>query len=336
MKLQCISDEFTFSFKVYDLEGRFIEHVLKTWNATDKNLGILLNGTKGSGKTQTGKLLANATGLPIILIDSNSDGVLEFIKGFDFPCVLFFDEYEKVFEEDGDILTLMDGMYSDLNRKMFILTTNEKHINMNLLSRPSRIRYFREFTNIPLDMMVAYIKDNLKDSSRIEEIIRFIDKLEISTIDIVKAIVEEINLHDCSTEDILEFMNLKKKEIRIDCIYSEKGTRCEKIDSFKALCKSLYKPGKNLRGEMLEYLTPRDLGLYISTFTFSNSPANFKVGDAFSDGSWVINQIIPDDSGEVLFLEVIRYGEDTYYFCVENTSENVNSIYGSSIMDYVF
>ena len=335
-KLQCIDDEFKFSFKVYDLEDKFIQHVMKTWNATDKNLGILLNGTKGSGKTQTGKLLANATGLPIILVDTDDGGIVDFIKGFDFPCVLFFDEYEKVFEESGGILTLMDGMYSDLNRKMFILTTNEKLINRNLLSRPSRVRYFREFTNIPLDMMVAYIKDNLVNKDRIEEIIKFIDKLEISTIDIVKAIVEEVNLHDCSTDDILDFMNLSKKNIRINCIYCYENHTTNDLKEFKEKVARLFKPGKDDAGNEKEYLLPRHVNLHEGKFFFYKSPSELQPGDTVNDNDeWEIISIDKDENGEGYFMKTLRYGDETLFFYIESDTES-SSIYGEDLLRYTF
>lgn len=47
--LEEIADRFEFNFKVYDMEEEFIEHVLTTYSNTNSNLGILLNGTKGTG-----------------------------------------------------------------------------------------------------------------------------------------------------------------------------------------------------------------------------------------------------------------------------------------------
>lgn len=48
--LEEFADEFVFGFKVYGLESRFIDHVVTTYEHTESNLGILLNGTKGTGK----------------------------------------------------------------------------------------------------------------------------------------------------------------------------------------------------------------------------------------------------------------------------------------------
>jgi hypothetical protein len=89
----------------------------------------------------------------------------------------------------------MDGVYNSGFRKIFLLTTNELKINENLLGRPSRIRYVKEFRNLELQAVEEYLDENLKDQSIREEVISYIDTLSISTIDILKTVVEEINIH---------------------------------------------------------------------------------------------------------------------------------------------
>ena len=73
--------------------------------------------------------------------------------------------------------------------------TNELTINPNLLSRPSRIRYVRQFGNLEKNIVEEVINDTLKDLSVKDDVMDYIDTLEISTIDILKAIIEEINIH---------------------------------------------------------------------------------------------------------------------------------------------
>lgn len=48
--LELVAEKFEFSYKLYGLQNHFVQHVLKTFNNTKGNLGILLNGTKGTGK----------------------------------------------------------------------------------------------------------------------------------------------------------------------------------------------------------------------------------------------------------------------------------------------
>lgn len=47
--LERTADEFTFDFKLYGLQNKFIDYVLTSYNNTKGNFGILLTGTKGTG-----------------------------------------------------------------------------------------------------------------------------------------------------------------------------------------------------------------------------------------------------------------------------------------------
>ena len=192
------ADAFTFDYKIYGIEQKFIEHVMTAYENTKGNFGILLNGTKGTGKSVTAKILANKLNLPIIIVkgmgDKNSS-MFDFMKSFNFDCVFFLDEFEKNFnKEDSNILQIMDGVYTSQYRRIFLLTTNEPYINDNLISRPSRLRYVHEFSNLSQDIVKEYLNDNLKDMSKIDDVIAYVDTLSISTIDILKAITEEINI----------------------------------------------------------------------------------------------------------------------------------------------
>ena len=132
----------------------------------------------------------------IIVNQSFEGGILEFIPRLAFEAVILIDEAEKTFSEKDDahyLLKLIDGVYNR-TRKLYILTTNKLHINENLLGRPGRIRYIQEFTNLPKEAVEEYLEDNLKDKSKKDEILEIIDVLEISTIDILKSIVEEFNI----------------------------------------------------------------------------------------------------------------------------------------------
>ena len=51
----------------------------------------------------------------------------------------------------------------------------------------------KEFGNLSEKAIKEYLDDNLKDPTKRDEILQKVDQLEISTIDILKAIVEEVN-----------------------------------------------------------------------------------------------------------------------------------------------
>ena len=220
--LEKYADKFTFNYKLYGLQTEFCEHVLKTYKNTKGNLGIMLTGTKGTGKTVTAKALANEFNLPVIIVKDMGDSnqaMIEFLGGFNFDCILFFDEFEKNFSEsDSTILQIMDGVYSSEYRKIFLLTTNEMSINENMVGRPSRIRYVRHFGNLDLKTVEEYLDDTLEVPEARQELIDFIDTLTISTIDILKTIVNEVNIHGIKgLVKAKEFFNVSTLEYNYNC-----------------------------------------------------------------------------------------------------------------------
>lgn len=163
--------------------------------------------------------------LPVILVRNmgdDNDSMISFISSFNFDCILFLDEFEKEFGEDSVMLQIMDGVYTSEHRKVFLLTTNNLTINENLLDRPSRIRYVKQFGNLSKDVVDEYLNDNLKDKTNKEQLIDYIDTLSISTIDILKSIVEEVNIH--GVEKFLEsksIFNVSTASYDYSLIYSE-------------------------------------------------------------------------------------------------------------------
>ena len=221
--LEKYADKFVFDYKMYGLQKEFCDHVLKTYNNTTGNFGIMLTGTKGTGKTVTAKTLANDLNLPIIIMKDMGDqnqGMIEFVGKFNFDCVLFFDEFEKNFsDKDSTVLQIMDGVYNSSHRKIFLLTTNEMNVNENLVGRPSRLRYVRRFGNLDLKTVEEYLDDNLEIKEARQELIDFIDTLTISTIDILKTIVNEVNIHGIDgLKRAKEFFNVSTCSYDYRCV----------------------------------------------------------------------------------------------------------------------
>ncbi len=220
--LEKIDDTFRFSFKIYDLDCEDImSKIIRVWTSglfreSNKNLGVIFNGVKGTGKTIAAKLLCNRIGLPVIVISKPVDGMLEFIQSLHFEGIILIDEAEKTFNEDRDILLKMiDGVYNDM-RKLYILTTNKLAIDENLLGRPGRIRYIKEFSNLSAKAVNDVIDDNLNDASLKEEVLKVVDSLEISTIDILKAIIDECNIMGVVPSD--STLNIPKAKYKMQII----------------------------------------------------------------------------------------------------------------------
>jgi hypothetical protein len=210
--LERIDDEFEFGHKLYGLETKLINRVIKTWNSTTRNLGVLLNGLKGTGKTVTAKVICNQIKLPVIILNSKFEecNLPEFLNEIREDCVILVDEYEKIFGEDAELLTVMDGILSNDTRKLFLLTTNKTYINENMLQRPSRIRYFKTFKDLSPSVIEEIVDDTLKYQEFKDATINAISTLEIITIDVVKTIIEEVNIHRENPEEFMEVFNVKK------------------------------------------------------------------------------------------------------------------------------
>ena len=227
--LSKIAESFTFDYKLYGLNQKFIDYVLKTYENTTGNLGVLLDGIKGTGKTVTAKELCNRLQLPVILVqsmggDTNGKLIKYLSTAIDFDCIFFFDEYEKEFKNSSDVLSFMDGTYNSIYRKVFLLTTNELNVDPNLLGRPSRIRYKKSFSNLSEEITREILNDILEDKTAIEKVIELTHSMNIITIDLIKAIATEINIHGAeSLPDIKETFNIEFS--RFSYLYREVQVR---------------------------------------------------------------------------------------------------------------
>ena len=74
------------------------EKYLKSYQTFDKNLGILLSGMKGAGKTILSKMISIKSGMPTILVDGiGIDAIANLIQNYKInDVVFFFDEFEKI------------------------------------------------------------------------------------------------------------------------------------------------------------------------------------------------------------------------------------------------
>lgn len=227
-----IADEFKFPYKVYGLEKNFINIVKKTFTETTSgNLGVLLNGFQGTGKTVTCKVLCNELNLPVITITEDQPQLVDFVTSLNFNCVLFFDEYDKAFsvngsrydddENDGDpqgsskLLHMMDSVYNNSHRKVFLLTTNNRWVHPRLLQRPSRIRYVKEFGNLSRKIVEEIVEDCLKVKNLKNECVAFFKTIAAVTVDIVKSVIEDVNIHKVSPMVLESILNVEKLSVLV-------------------------------------------------------------------------------------------------------------------------
>lgn len=211
--LEPISD-FELPTKLYGDSARKADRILNTFMSRPLTTGVLLNGVKGSGKTMLAKLVsknAATIGIPTLVINKPycGDGFNQFIQSINGPCVILFDEFEKVYDyqEQERILTLFDGVYP--SKKLFLLTTNQKHnVSEYLKNRPGRIYYTFSFDTLESKFVREYCEDNLKNKTHIDDIVRYTQVFNFFNFDMLAAAVEEMNRYNESLIQVLDFLNI--------------------------------------------------------------------------------------------------------------------------------
>lgn len=337
-----ISDTFEFNFKIYDLGCEDIfQRVITTWFSDSfirdgKNLGVIFNGLKGTGKTIAAKLLSNRLGLPVIVVSKPISGLLEFIQSLCFECIVLVDEAEKTFDDESEtLLKMIDGVYNN-SRKLYLLTTNELTVDENLLGRPGRIRYIKQFSNLTIKAVNDFIEDNLIDKSLRAQVVRILDKLSISTIDILKSIVEEANIYGELPDDIL--LNLPRMDRRYKIIRFgalEPGL----ITTVRSYIASRLKPGESVSKWL--YRDKDGRRVYTSNAnmltdiypcrlidqTVTRKEKAITNGSKYDDGDKILSE--PDEHG---FFEVTDGDSDMRELCCLEIDYGIPSLYEGRLL----
>lgn len=196
---------------------KFIDKVLRTFNTISKNTtGVLLSGLKGSGKTLTAKMLALKSNIPIIIVDERfpAGRLTSFFAKVKQEVCILFDEIDKNqrFWDSKLLLSFLDGL-EDNCKKLVVFTCNDVNFaNENLIDRCSRIRYYRIFKGLSNDEINSIVDDLLRDKSKKDELILYIDSIATKSYDNIIAAVTEVNNNpNDSVEELLKDLNIAWK-----------------------------------------------------------------------------------------------------------------------------
>jgi len=214
-------EEFTLPVKIYGDYSIDIKRYLNSFNTLDKNLGILLSGYKGAGKSLMAKQLMIEAKLPTLIIEENFKGTKfnDFINSINQEVVVFFDEFEKVYKEQVDqeeLLTLFDGVVD--SKKIFLLTANKDNINEFFENRPSRIKYLKQFKTVDKELLEEIMEDILEDSAHEDAFVDIVNTLGECGKDLIISLIEEVNMTGDSPLECAKRMNIKIPRARYDFV----------------------------------------------------------------------------------------------------------------------
>lgn len=216
--------------KIYGKASIIASHVAEVYEKSDKSLGVLFSGGKGLGKSLTTRLIIEKLMIshPIIIINKYIDGMFDFLEPIK-NVIYLFDEFEKTMRGNANeqnnntnsttkqdqILTFLDGTASGTHN-LFLLTVNDKcELNDNLLSRPGRIRYHYRFESCDADTIRSYCKDNLKKPELESEVVNTLTATRYVSLDIVRALVDELNDYDVTVNEAMSYLNIDFKRINL-------------------------------------------------------------------------------------------------------------------------
>lgn len=247
--LREISENFELPKKLYGVHDSFIERVKITYRNISGNLGVLLKGLKGTGKTIAAKKIANDLNLPVILVNQQYNDMGPFISGIDQDIILLFDEFEKTYDfyndDDNNIpglLTLLDGIHTSKFKRLFLMTTNDIYLPPTLTSRPSRIRYIKDFSDLDKETVIEILNDVLNNKDHIEPLINIIKNLRYITVDIVKSMGEEVNIYDTTEKELFDEFNVESGAQRFE-IHLVGKNKNKLINAYSEIDLERYKVG---------------------------------------------------------------------------------------------
>lgn len=211
--------------KIY---GQHLDKVKKVLNSMDKmnrNLGVILSGDKGIGKSLFSKCLglkARKKGIPVILVNEYHEGIANFLEEIEQTVMILFDEYDKTFDEkkhncQAEMLSLFDGVSA--GKKLFMITCNEiQSLSQYLINRPGRFHYHFRFLYPTADEIRDYMEDKLDKQyyDEIENVIAFSVRMNLNY-DCLRSIAFELNnglkfqeaINDLNIIRISQYKNIK-------------------------------------------------------------------------------------------------------------------------------
>ncbi len=309
--------------KIYGVHNAKCQKVLDSFKVFNRNLGVILSGDKGIGKSLFAKMLAIKAidaGYPLLIVDTYVPGIASYIESIEQECVVMFDEFDKTFDEvkaeDGsaspqtELLSLFDGMA--MGKKLFVITCNElRKLNEFLVNRPGRFHYHFRFNYPTPEEITEYMKDKLSEEywGEIQPVVSFSRKVKLNY-DCLRAIVFELSTGLSFKEAVsdLNIINLDEGKYSVILRYE---------NGIVAHCKSVWMDMFDSESEEVEAHLTDKRGYYYVDVTFDPSVAqwndkvcgNIITPDAFRLSYYNCDE---DDVEEKKLIEAAKLTQPAY------------------------
>nr|DAO64185.1 MAG TPA: ATPase [Bacteriophage sp.] len=185
-------------------QDKQLTRVINTYNRLGKQMGVLLSGIGGAGKTVLAKRIAmecvNKGNMSVIVVNSETVGHLPMMMNMlNEDVVILLDEFEKMFDKvdkQNYLLTLLDGVAN--HKHLFLFTCNDaSKINPYMLHRPSRIRYHFKFDRVPKEIAHEIIERDYipVDNNNVAVLKLLTDMVNGLSYDMLFECIKECNLY---------------------------------------------------------------------------------------------------------------------------------------------
>lgn len=253
--------------KIYGIHAQKADKVLDSLADFKRNLGVILSGDKGIGKSLFSRLLgmkAIEKDIPVIIVEAYKEGIGAFLDSIQQEIMVLFDEFDKTFSEkdhgaeaQNSMLSLFDGVAS--GKKLFVITCNElRGLNDFLVNRPGRFHYHFRFDYPTEEDIRKYLEDALETEccTEVDKVVSFSKRVALNY-DCLRAIAFEINKGLEFSEAIkdLNIVNIEREKFKL-CVLCKDGSTLINnrviMDSFSKESEefSLYEVGGGYAGSI--------------------------------------------------------------------------------------
>lgn len=217
---------------VYGDSGERARAIVESYIDSGSRMGVILTGPVGLGKTlfaRTMSWMLRQEGIPTVIVDHLPDGIFSFLASLDQPCMVLFDEFDKIEEmcdDPAQELGYFDG--TSTARHLDVITANAATDRMSRFmgNRPGRFRWNVRFDYPSESAMVEYLADHGVFGDAMDDVMRLNDVVPLNY-DMLDAIVSELG-RGRSLADFIDDMNILPngtRHVRIQYVAECNGKR---------------------------------------------------------------------------------------------------------------